>query len=334
MDSLTQIVLGAATAELIAGKKLGNRALLYGAILGTVPDLDVFIGNFYDIVTSNEIHRGFSHSILFFLIATPPLGYLIKWIERKNALTSREAFLMVFWCLFTHAILDAFTNWGTQIFWPLEKRIAFQSIFVIDPLYTLPFIYCLVRVMRLKRTDSRRYKWNLQGIYISSAYLLLTVGLQQFAKMKFEDALQSNEIKYDKISVRPAPLTSILWNANAQFGDRYYLMEYSFFDSKPISYIYFDRHEELLEQWTDDPLITRLVKMSEGWYVITKQDGNLYFNDLRFGLMNDDPQNPEFVFRYILAVENGKLVGKESESPSREQPGKLLRRLWNRIKGN
>ncbi len=334
MDSLTQIVLGAATAELIAGKKLGNRALLYGGILGTIPDLDVFVGSFYDIVTSNEIHRGLSHSIVFFLILTPPLGLLIRSIERKSTLTSREAFMMTFWCLFTHAILDAFTNWGTQLFWPMEQRVAFQSIFVIDPLYTLPFIYCLIRVMRLKRDDPRRSRWNRRGIIISSSYLLLTVVFQQVAKAKFVDALDDRGIAYEDISVRPAPLQAILWNANIQSADKYFLAEYSFFDTNPITFQEFDQSAELLGEWAKDPLIERLIKMSEGWYVITKQNGKLYFNDLRFGLMNDDPHDPEFVFRYQLEYQDGKLIGKEAESPSREEPGKLLARLWERIKGN
>ena len=65
MDSLTQIVLGAAVGELVLGRKVGNKAMIYGAVAGTIPDLDVFIGNFYDTVTALEIHRGFSHSIVF-----------------------------------------------------------------------------------------------------------------------------------------------------------------------------------------------------------------------------------------------------------------------------
>jgi len=42
MDSLTQIVLGGAIGELVAGRKMGNRAVLWGAIAGTIPDLNVF----------------------------------------------------------------------------------------------------------------------------------------------------------------------------------------------------------------------------------------------------------------------------------------------------
>ena len=68
MDSVTQIVLGAAVANEVLGKKLGNKAILYGAILGTIPDLDVVVGKFLDPLTATDIHRGFSHSTLFFLL--------------------------------------------------------------------------------------------------------------------------------------------------------------------------------------------------------------------------------------------------------------------------
>jgi inner membrane protein len=43
MDSLTQLTFGAACGEVIMGKKVGRKALLWGAVLGTIPDLDVFI---------------------------------------------------------------------------------------------------------------------------------------------------------------------------------------------------------------------------------------------------------------------------------------------------
>src|SRR5690606_14219318 len=118
MDSLTQIVLGAAVGEKILGKKLGNKALLYGAIAGTIPDLDVFAGKFFDPITAIEIHRGLSHSILFFLLLSPLLGWLLSKFEQKNNITFREATWFWFLGLFTHALLDAFTTWGTQLFYP------------------------------------------------------------------------------------------------------------------------------------------------------------------------------------------------------------------------
>ena len=82
MDSLTQIVLGAACGEAILGKKIGNKALLFGAIGGTIPDLDVFVGR---LLYSNEIqamafHRGFMHSILFAVLGA---CFTFGWLTYK-----------------------------------------------------------------------------------------------------------------------------------------------------------------------------------------------------------------------------------------------------------
>src|SRR5690606_36734585 len=111
MDSLTQIVLGAAVGEAVLGKKIGNRAVLYGGIIGTIPDLDVFLGHFYDPITALEIHRGFSHSFVFFALLSPLLGLLLSRIERRREVGLFQAIWMAFLCLATHAILDAFTTW-------------------------------------------------------------------------------------------------------------------------------------------------------------------------------------------------------------------------------
>ena len=95
MDSLTQIVLGAACGEAVLGKKIGNKALLFGAIGGTIPDLDVFIG---PLLYGNEIqamtfHRGFMHSILFSVIGAFIFGYLSWILIEKKALAFKQYFL-------------------------------------------------------------------------------------------------------------------------------------------------------------------------------------------------------------------------------------------------
>ena len=74
MDSFTQIVLGIAVAEVCAGKELKNRTFLYGAILGTIPDLDVLIGLLLNPVDGVMIHRRISHSLFLFLFLSPLLG--------------------------------------------------------------------------------------------------------------------------------------------------------------------------------------------------------------------------------------------------------------------
>lgn len=82
MDSLTQIVLGAAVGEVVLGKKIGNKAMLWGAIAGTIPDLDVYQSLFYDSLTANELHRGVSHSLLFSILVAPILAWLARTKEK------------------------------------------------------------------------------------------------------------------------------------------------------------------------------------------------------------------------------------------------------------
>ena len=60
MDSLSQIVLGASVGEYVLGRKLGNQAMLWGAIAGTLPDLDVLFNPFFDIVEELSFHRSIS----------------------------------------------------------------------------------------------------------------------------------------------------------------------------------------------------------------------------------------------------------------------------------
>ncbi|MEN8957305.1 MAG: metal-dependent hydrolase [Flavobacteriales bacterium] len=87
MDSLTQIVLGAAVGEAVLGKKIGNKAMLWGAIAGTIPDLDVFIKLFADPITSTEMHRGISHSLIFSIAMAPILGWLVNKHQKYTLVT-------------------------------------------------------------------------------------------------------------------------------------------------------------------------------------------------------------------------------------------------------
>jgi inner membrane protein len=123
MDSLSQIVLGAAVGNEVLGKKLGNKSILYGAIIGTIPDLDLLYGKFVDPLTATDIHRGFSHSLLFFLFLSPILGWVLQKLEHKNNVNFKEATLFAYLVLQTHALLDFYhlgnttsLAFGTTIF--------------------------------------------------------------------------------------------------------------------------------------------------------------------------------------------------------------------------
>lgn len=331
MDSFTQILLGIATAELCAGKQLQRKTFLYGAILGTIPDLDVVVGQFLNPVEGVSIHRGLSHSVVFFVLLSPILGWTISKIERGK-IKWRGASIMSFWCLFTHVLLDMFTSWGTQIFWPLSERIALKTIFVVDPLYTLPLLICLM-IAWGKPTFSLRRKYVLRGLYLSSFYLLVTVCLKLFALQQFKTALQQQELTYEDLIVKPTAFNCILWNANVSTKDAYLLGDYSLFDSKGITFERYEKNKELSAQLTGNPDFEILKKVSEGWFIITQKEHDYYFNDLRFGLLTKDPKDPQFAFSYVFKEQKGEL--KALEVPKQKRDGKaLLRGIWIRIKGN
>lgn len=334
MDSLSQIVLGAAVGNQVLGKKIGNKAILYGAILGTMPDLDVLYGKFLDPLTATEIHRGFSHSTLFFLFLSPILGWILQKLEHKKGVNFKEATLFSFLILQTHSLLDLFTTWGTQLLWPLETRFSLQSIFVIDPLYTLPFLVFLILSMKKKKDSPKRMFWNRTGLIVSTSYLFLTLLVQSIVTNKFEKQLEQNDISYKEIVVKPSPFNIILWTTNIKVDNGYYIADYSFFDTKPIQFQFIPKQNELITEYENEAVIKQLKRISEGWYCITQKENQLLFNDLRFGVMNADENNLQFSFSYQITEENGEIKAAELPNKNRKEAKKLLGKLWVRLWGN
>ena len=331
MDSFTQIALGIAIAEVCAGKKLKNKTVLYGAVLGTIPDLDVVVGLFLNPVDAILIHRGISHSLFLFLFLSPLLGWIISKIERAK-INFMQATAMAFWCLFTHVLLDLFTSWGTQILWPLDYRFALKTIFVIDPLYTIPLVISLIIVWKTKDTILRK-RYIIRGLFISSSYLLLSCFIKLYALNQFEKALTKQGIHYSEIIVKPTVFNLILWNANVATSENYLLGDYSLFDTKPISFTAYSKNKILESQLNGNSDFEKLKKASEGWYIISQKNQSLYFNDLRFGLLNGNPKNPQFAFSYQFIRKNDEL--KAVEVPKNKRDGKrLLQKIMIRLKGN
>lgn len=332
MDSLTQIVLGAAVGEAVLGKKVGNKAMLYGAIAGTIPDLDILASYVTDTVTALEIHRGFTHSIFFSVFFAPIFGWLVSRYESYKDFKAWS--WLFFWAFLTHPILDAHTTWGTQLFWPLEYRLAFKSIFVIDPLYTLPFLLFLILAMFQKRDAPKRRLYNKVGIIISSSYLLLTFVLKGMAFNEFEMALKDQHIEYSEIETKPAPFNTILWSANVESKNNYLIGYYSFFDSKPIHFVTYPKNHDLLGELIQDEKVQRMIAVSKGWFTITKKENGLYYNDLRFGLLSLKPNSQNFAFQYEIKTTNSGKVSFVETKKNREDAKQLLSDLWMRLKGN
>lgn len=285
MDSLTQIVLGAAVGEAVAGRKIGAKAALLGAIGGTLPDLDVFLRFFYDPLDAALVHRGFSHSLLFALLAGPILG----WISHK---LSKEKFTFKMWALLwflsivTHPMLDIFTNYGTQFFWPFSPRLTFNTVFVIDPLYTLPFMFLLIGALFMKRDSQRRRKWNWIGIIYSSTYLLWGVVVKLIILNSAPTYFASANVHPKQIMVTPMPLTSFYWDMIAEDDSNYYVgykSLFASFDPKEVEVI--PKNHQLLNSvdWKGESRVNQINYITNGFYAVRKQNDSLIVADLRFG---------------------------------------------------
>ena len=337
MDSLTQIVLGAACGEAILGKKIGNKALLFGAIGGTIPDLDVFVGR---LLYSNEIqamafHRGFMHSILFAVLACFTFGWLTYKLynsnKRKGTTTQKDWILLFFWSIFTHPILDCFTPYGTQLFAPFSNyRIAFNNISVADPFYTIPFLLCMIILMFFNRNRARRTWWLKAGIYISSAYMIFTIFNKFYIDDVFKKSFKKGGIAYNRFSAQPTILNNILWYAAAETDKNYHFTFYSLLDTSSISekIITIKKQHDLIDMDTGN--LKTLTWFSNNYFNISKKEkvGTYKYVDLRYPMLNPEDANTS-VFNFTIYNEgvNWDILPFDGVRPNKEDFSKFMDRL-------
>ena len=337
MDSLTQIVLGAACGEAVLGKKIGNKALLFGAIGGTIPDLDVFIGRF---IHSNEIqamafHRGFMHSLLFAVFGCFIFGWITYKLyntrKRTDTTLLKDWILLFFWSILTHPILDCFTPYGTQLFAPFsDYRVAFNNISVADPLYTVPFLICLIVLMFFKRKRTRRTWWLKAGLYISSVYMILTIFNKIYIDTVFKNSFEKAEIPYQRFSAQPTILNNILWYAVAETESQYHLTFYSVFDKNKTAdkIITVNKNHDIIDM--SDKNLKTLAWFSNNYYNITKKEkvGTYKYVDLRYPMLNPEDANTS-VFNFTIFNENNEwdILPFDGNPPNKEDFEKFIERL-------
>ena len=314
MDSSTQIVLGASVAEATLGKKIGNKAIVFGAIAGTIPDLDIVTRFFVDDLTASVMHRGFSHSLIFPFVAAPILAWILKKIYSSYTDVSfNDWFKMFFLAIITHPLLDAQTTWGTQLFWPFEWRIAVENIFIIDPIYTLPFLTFLILTAFQDRLSKKRKLYNSLGLIISSAYLLITLSFKGIAHYNIAKTLEENNIEYKDINTRATYFNSFLWSSQIELEDSYIFTYYSLFDkSKPVFTKKFPKNHDMLQPFIDEKKIQQLIILSNGHYLMTRENNELIFWNLKLGLKGFDENASPYIWSYVIKNNNGKIQFKET----------------------
>lgn len=337
MDSITHLFLGGAIAAAIAPAKHRRAALLAGAALNTLPDLDsLFIALATDDpVSLMTVHRSFSHS----LFVLPVLGWLIWWLCRKRGKRVAESPSRWFWAiqlaLVTHPLLDAFTVYGTQLLWPLHTPpVMGSSLFIIDPMYTVwLFGGCVVAWFAREKPQAQRAL--LAGLALSTAYL----GWSLLAKAQVDDeadrTLAAMGLKGAPRFSVPMPFNTLLWRVVAMTPDGYVIGDRSLVaDRGAMRFKGYKSNVQALAEAKDIQAVQELAWFNHGFMRAQVRGNELVLSDLRMGL------EPDYNFNFAVAVREG---GQWRAMPPRQlqaayrapvTSGKLkdaLVQLWHRI---
>lgn len=338
MDSLSQIALGGAIAAAIAPAGHRRAALLAGAALGTLPDLDgLFIVAFTDNpVSLMTIHRSFSHS----LFVLPLLGTLIWWLYRRFG-HGRVAQAPVRWwwamvlALVTHPLLDAFTVYGTQLWWPLSPPPAmWSSVFIIDPLYTVwLLIGCAVAWFARARPLAQRAL--VLGLMLSSGYLGWSLLAKARVDRAADQALAAMGLADAPRFSVPMPFNTLLWRVVAMTPQGYVVGDRSLWaDRRPMQFQGYPSNVQALRQAGGIAAVVRLNWFNHGFMRAQVQGGELVLSDLRMGL------EPDYNFNFVVAAEQDghwQAVPPRQVLPAYRQAGsrgvlkQRLAQMWQRI---
>jgi inner membrane protein len=295
MDSLSQVALGAAVGVAVMGRRVPVwQSALWGGICGTLPDLDALIDH-GDPVRNMTFHRAESHALFYLTLAAPLIAILPALVYRHAGAGFRRWWLAVWLVLVTHPLLDAMTIYGTQLLLPFtDHPFGVGSIFIIDPLYTLPLLVGVAAALALR--SARGFGWNKVGLVLSTAYLAWSVVAQWHVERIVRDSLAVQGVAAERIFVGPAAFSTVLWRTLAMTPDGYHEGFYSLLDDKPqIRFDAFSRDRALYESLKHQWPVARMAWFSRGFFKMHERDGVAVITDLRMG------QEPGYVFAFAVA---------------------------------
>jgi inner membrane protein len=326
MDSLTQAALGACVTAACVPREHRRKALLAGAILGTLPDLDVLI-DYGDAVRNFTFHRGFSHS-LFVL----PGVALVLWLALRAwwapvRESPRRWLAAILLALLTHPLLDAHTAYGTQLLWPLEPPpVSWATLFIIDPLYTLPLLAGCVAI-GARGSRPAAHTVLAAGLALSTAYLGWSWVAKTVVQHHARQALASQGLQDAPMFSVPTPFNTLLWRV-VVLTDEGHLegLDSLLVNEAPMDFTAYPSDRAALDAAADLWAVQRLQWFADGFIQAEVTSGQLVISDLRMG------QGAKFVFRHAVAIRRD--AGWEEIRPQQLRvlfTGEEIAAVWQRL---
>ncbi len=298
MDSLSQFVLGASVGVATMGRRTAVwKAALWGGVAGTLPDLDVFVDH-GDGLRNMVLHRAESHALFWLSLASALLAALPALLHGERA-AFRRWWLAIWLALVTHPLLDAMTVYGTQLLLPFtDHPYGVGSIFIIDPLYTLPLLVGVIA--GVTRSQWKGLPWVHAGLVLSTAYLAWSAAAQWHVRDLAHAQLAGQAQQPTALLVTPAPFNTLLWRIVAMRPDGSYDEGFrSLLDGDRA--IRWERFAapSVPESVKALPAVQTLAQFSHGFYKVHTRDGRAWVTDMRMG------QEPNYTFSFIVAQEQG-----------------------------
>ena len=336
MDSFTHIALGSCVGEAILGKRIGLKAMAWGAVAQSIADID-FISSFW-LSTPDSLmaHRGITHSILFNACLVPVFTYFAHRAHRTRHIPIKDWLLFFAVELFLHLFIDGFNNYGIGWLEPFShQRYSFNAIYVVDPFFSASVGIAFVALLILRRGSAYRRFWYRLGLIVTFSYLAYCTINKLIIQHDVEDIFVKQHIPHTQSFTTPAPLQDWLWFVVSGNDTGYYVGYRSLFDGKKeMDFHYFPRNDSLARGIKESHDLATLIHFSQGFYTIEKWRDTLVFNDLRFGQIVGW-QNPEerFAFHYYLSppqgAQNNRLVVQRGRFA--KWNWKAAKALWKRI---
>ena len=218
MDPLSQATIGAVAAQSAVTRQDLARIGLIGALAGMAPDLDVLIQSSTDPLLQLEYHRQFTHSLVFI-----PIGALVCavafWPFVRRHMSFKAVWFTALVGYATHGLLDACTTYGTLLLWPFsDARIAWNTISVVDPLFTLPLLgFAITAAVRKSQLIGRL------GMAWVAFYLSIGV-IQEERALAAGEALAAQRGHAPAIvSAKPSFGNLLLWKTVYEYGDQFWV---------------------------------------------------------------------------------------------------------------
>lgn len=336
MDSLTHVVLGACVGEIIAGKKMGKRAMAWGALMNSLPDVDFVFSMFLSPTQDLIAHRGITHSMFFVVLITPLLSLIAKKMYPLNSMRYRDYLIFFFIEIFLHIFLDTFNVYGTGWWEPFSSvRYSWDFLFVADPLFTIGLLIVALRLLFARTLDTRRKKWATIAVSISAVYLIWGGLNKGLVDTRVKQAAAESGIQYQRYFSTPTTLNHQLFYCLLESSEGIYISYRSIWDgkNKPRFQLY-ERNAQLEEEVLDQSALKDLKQFSQGWYALKRDTIGIQFQDYRFGqILGWQEQPADFIFYYyidqpdenLLVVQRGRVKGW-----NKEVLGKYIQRIFGK----